>query len=76
MTQPVSPTAFPVTSDHYADKYCERGMSLRDYFAAKAMQGTAAQYVHDDSRPGTWDQQLAADAYAIADAMMAARIAP
>ena len=46
------------------------GMSLRDYFAAKAMQGFLAQY-------GTWaDEDFsgeAAGAYRVADAMLAAR---
>lgn len=45
------------------------GMSLRDYFAAKAMQGYCA-------RDGSIDciaDDIAADAYAIADAMLAAR---
>jgi hypothetical protein len=42
------------------------GMSLRDYFAAKAM----ARYVYSD---GTNDPALAARAYQIADAMIAER---
>ena len=43
------------------------GMDLRDYFAAKAMQGlvTAQNQIHP--------QIVAEDAYAIADAMLAAR---
>lgn len=45
------------------------GMTLRDYFAAKAMQGYCAM-------DGSFDcnaDDIAADAYAIADAMLAAR---
>ena len=50
------------------------GMTLRDYFAAKAMQGLVsghfAKYGHEDywSRP-----EIASEAYEIADAMLAAR---
>ncbi|EJA2551641.1 hypothetical protein MWS75_003719 [Serratia marcescens] len=50
-----------------------RGMTLRDYFAAKAMQGML-------SNPGMWDllnerhaQSVAKDAYIMADAMLKAR---
>jgi len=45
------------------------GMTLRDYFAAKAMQGICA------SGPTTeWsNSRLAAEAYDLADAMMEAR---
>ncbi|VBB10660.1 hypothetical protein [Burkholderia stabilis] len=45
------------------------GMSLRDYFAAKAMQGICAH-------PDTWGlstPQIADRAYLIADAMLRAR---
>lgn len=45
------------------------GMTLRDYFAAKAMQGYCAM---DGSIDCNADD-IAADAYAIADAMLAAR---
>jgi hypothetical protein len=45
-----------------------RGMSLRDYFAAKAMQAILSnpEYVGEDSR-------LAGQSYAVADAMLKAR---
>ncbi len=48
------------------------GMTLRDYFAAKAMQGLLAagrdaQYGCDDM------ERLAASSYSIADAMLKAR---
>lgn len=45
----------------------EDGMTLRDYFAAKAMQGML-------TRPGSIDVNQDADfAYKMADAMLAAR---
>jgi len=46
------------------------GMTLRDYFAAKAMQG---MFCHDTSFVKEWQDQAARDAYAMADAMLEAR---
>ena len=61
--------AFPVTSDNYANSNSE-GMTLRDYFAAKAMQGMLAYaYFH----PLAMEDGYARDAYAMADAMLKAR---
>ena len=57
------PTAFPWTHDNMT---CT-GMTLRDYFAAKAMQGIL--YV------GLEPVETAKHAYEMADAMMAARSA-
>jgi hypothetical protein len=51
--------AFP---DRYRD-----GMTLRDYFAAQAMQAFLQEYVHDNS------DAIADKAYKMADAMMKAR---
>jgi hypothetical protein len=48
-----------------------QGMSLRDYFAAKAMQGLAS----DPSVQET-AEEMAVLAYALADAMIEARGAP
>lgn len=42
-------------------------VSLRDYFAAKAMQGFQEQWVYDNS------DDIACIAYALADAMLKAR---
>jgi hypothetical protein len=44
------------------------GMSLRDYFAAAALQGLMARIVYEPACAGT-----AADCYAFADAMLAQR---
>jgi len=46
-------------------------MTLRDYFAAKAMQGIAARGVPNNK--GDILQFIAEDAYRLADAMMEAR---
>ena len=46
----------------------DSGMTLRDYFAGKALQGSRAR----NSNYGSWSD-LADDMYEIADAMLAAR---
>lgn len=46
------------------------GMSLRDYFAAKAIQGMLA---HGEHAEGGW-KRLVAAAYSYADAMLEERI--
>lgn len=48
------------------------GMSLRDYFAAKAMQATIASWIAKDEYPNT-DLEVAENAYAVANAMLKAR---
>lgn len=61
--------AFPVGSGDMRDP---AGMSLRDYFAAKAMQGLLAAQIHgfnDQPAKGPF----ASMAYEMADAMMKAR---
>ncbi len=45
------------------------GMSLRDYFAAKAMQGSAQYAAERNCQP----EDVAKACYAMADAMLAAR---
>lgn len=50
-----------------ADFAFTAGMELRDYFAAKAMQGFCSRAVADSPRG------IAAVAYGMADAMLAAR---
>ncbi|MGB4898932.1 MAG: hypothetical protein WBP57_10985 [Ignavibacteria bacterium] len=56
--------AFPM---QYADDSYQQGMSLRDYFAAKAMQGFCVAF------PGWSDAEIARAAYKQADAMLEAR---
>lgn len=76
--KPDNPPAFPVAEDHkIADDFpWAAGMTLRDYFAAKAMQGMM-------SFPGTEamgnyhnncdTSDMASEAYRIADAMLKER---
>lgn len=51
------------------------GMTLRDYFAAKAMAGWLASYSQGTPHPARneCEQSLAELSYALADAMLAAR---
>lgn len=63
-------TAFPLPASEYGGNGPEWGMSLRDYFAAKSLQGMLAnqhQYKVDD------ESMFARDAYVLADAMLAER---
>lgn len=52
------------------------GMSLRDFFAAKALPALLADYCASAQKVGfdeQWQMGVAMDAYAMADAMLAAR---
>lgn len=60
--------AFPTRDDNYYSNYSSPGMTLRDYFAAKAMQGI----ISSECNYGAFSD-LASDAYSIADAMLRAR---
>jgi hypothetical protein len=63
--------AFPVPAELCQDLtvFEQRGMTLRDYFAAKALQGICASGPSHE-----WsNSRLAAEAYDLADAMLKAR---
>lgn len=68
--KPENPRAFPLSVNDVGDCGCE-GMTLRDYFAAKAMQGVLMA----NSNVGTFSKIDADcyDAYRYADAMLKAR---
>ena len=76
---PKSITAFPAS--YYTDdgEWAKRdGMTLRDYFAAQAINGLMAMIAageHDLSRldGSTQEERLAVAGYRVADAMLAAR---
>jgi hypothetical protein len=61
-------TAFPVENHARASQYGSFGMTLRDYFAAKAMQNAFTTGGDDDER-----RYIAMHAYKMADAMLEAR---
>ncbi len=54
-------------------QYQEEGMTLRDYFAAKAMQGILANPAQLDNVIDSTTMWVSEDAYKVADAMLAAR---
>jgi len=63
--------AFPMPDSHHANgqvQYGHLGMTLRDYFAAAALQGSIACV----GSGGDWND-FAKDAYKYADAMLKAR---
>lgn len=54
-----------------ANEHAQEGMSLRDYFAAKALQGLLSCQSYEN---GFYQaKQVAQEAYAMADAMLEAR---
>lgn len=63
--------AFPWQIDNGETVRGHKGMTLRDYFAAKAMQGLLAGLLAD-GMDIKW-QGVAEDAHRMADAMMKAR---
>lgn len=68
--------AFPTRDDNYDSKYSGPGMTLRDYFAAKAMQALITGAMSDGTSFNTksGDHDAAAEvAYLIADAMLRVR---
>ena len=66
----VNPPAFP-TNMFYEEKLygCEEGMTLRDYFAAHAMQGLVANGWLNSADSGEISEQ----SYRLAHAMLKAR---
>lgn len=72
---PYNPNAFPTQDSEefngQREIYAETGMSLRDYFAAKAMQGLMMQ----DSVSQCWrNEKIAEWSYKIADEMLRQRL--
>jgi hypothetical protein len=80
-----NPPAFPTSHQEPCDynghnnsqkTVIDQGMTLRDYFAAKAMQGLISSHWCEEARvlsPKLGAEELATDAYIMADAMMKAR---
>ena len=63
-----NPPAFP--NDAVKDPFDKAGMTLRDYFASKALEGICAS---QQTKLFTDQDHLARGAYLLADAMMKAR---
>lgn len=68
---PEGGSAFPVVVPSPNEWHHDTGMTLRDYFAAKAMQ-SLVNHVYSDGCPGS-PKSTAENAYFIADAMLEAR---
>jgi len=62
--------AFPTPDANFVNK--NWGMTLRDYFAAKAMQ-SITPILYENVEPDYVYECIAGDAYLLADAMMKAR---
>ena len=62
--KPTNPPAFPIHWENHSE-----GMTLRDYFAAKAMQGIFAS----DPVSTMTNERIAKESYDLADAMLKAR---
>ena len=67
MTKDTGGPAFP--ANHFDLGDTEHGMTLRDYFAAKAMQATVQAWIINHEYPST-DFEVASNAYSVADAML------
>lgn len=75
-----NPKAFPVVGDSVNQNYLQEGMTLRDYFAAKAMNGVIFRpdehqnYTVNDG----WlhPETIAKISYELADAMLKERMKP
>jgi hypothetical protein len=66
--------AFPHPAGWRRDPEVSDGMTLRDYFAAKAMQSFITQGpVQNDFRFAAYAENVATVAYFMADAMLTAR---
>ena len=69
-------SAFPWSVDDGKKIIGNKGMTLRDYFAAKAIQSLMTNFLAkelDLEDPMGWQEGLAMDAYSMADAMLKAR---
>jgi len=68
-------SAFP--NNPHSLIYQSDGMTLRDYFAAKAMAAMLPQLLEEQSNPkaykSAWAEMLANGSYVFADAMLKAR---
>lgn len=67
------PPAFPFPDAQGPAHGAETGMTLRDYFAAKAVPALLALCINDTHKRASYEQHVAANAYAVADAMLKAR---
>lgn len=65
--------AFPLDVNKEQLGFWNEGMTLRDYFAAKAMQGALSGYMANQEMSAWSSDQMAKYAYEVADEMIEAR---
>ena len=65
--------AFPILAEQAADGWAHCGMTLREYFAAKAMQSMLINFGESSLEPDVLLKHISEMAYAQADAMLEAR---
>lgn len=77
MTQENQSPAFPFTEMHtHGSPYIQwKGMTLRDYFAAKALPSVIDTFAFGNADPTDYAEGIAEGCYEIADAMLKARAA-
>ncbi|MEY0663857.1 hypothetical protein AB7281_14585 [Providencia rettgeri] len=73
MTDKTGGAAFPASGHPDMQFVAQEGMELRDYFAAKAMQGILANPAQLDNVNDKSAEWVSRDAYLVADAMLKAR---
>ncbi|MBN5205364.1 hypothetical protein JY462_11105 [Serratia marcescens] len=75
MSKETGGQAFPMLGNvgYNSDWQVEDGMTLRDYFAAKAMQGMLSNSVMWDLLNENQVKHVARDAFLVADAMLKVR---
>lgn len=73
MSKDKSEPAFPVPGSEYGGTGTFFGMSMRDYLAAKALQGLASNPAFIDSNDSRAAQYTAEAAYQLADMMLSIR---
>ncbi len=75
MNIPAFPQPDPIANEFHKKFGTDRGMTLRDYFAAKAMQGQLSirENLIALAREQIKIEDVCLDSYAVADAMLKAR---
>lgn len=73
MTDKTGGAAFPASGHPDMQFVAQEGMNLRDYFAAKAMNGILANNAMIDTATNQTLEWVAKNAYQMADAMLKAR---
>ncbi|MDN7223196.1 hypothetical protein QZL56_07600 [Providencia stuartii] len=73
MTDKTGGAAFPASGHPDMQFVAQEGMSLRDYLAAKAMNGIIANNAMIDTSTDQTLEWVAKNAYQMADAMLKAR---